>query len=702
MHVIRTRWAVPATVAVFVATLVGSLAIGTPSAFGATPSAANSTVAATSPSVTADGTTDTITVTLLDSTHTAVVGDTVTLTPSGGSSLVSAASGPSSAGGVVTFTVSDLVAEGVTYTARDTTAGVTITQTAHVTFTAGPTDAATSTVSASPDAVPADGATQSTVTVTLLDANSNPVVGDTVTLTPNGGSSIISAASGPSNASGVVTFTVTDTVAATIIYTARDTTAAVTIAQTPTVYFIGPADAALSTVTASPTSVPADGVTQSTITVTLFDANDGPIGGDTVTLTANGGSSIISAASGLSDANGVVTFTVKDATVESVIYTAHDTTVPITISETATVNFTPATAAATSTVTAAPTSVTANGTTPSTITVTLLDAAHGPVVGHTVTLTPSGGSSTISAASGPSNASGVVTFTVKDATPETVTYTAHDTTGTVTITETAAVTFTAPPQAPPSGYWLVAADGGIFTHGDAGFYGSQGATQLNSPIVGMASTPDGKGYWLVAADGGIFTHGDAGFYGSQGATHLNSPIVGMASTPDGKGYWLVAADGGIFTHGDAGFYGSQGATQLNSPIVGMASTPDGAGYWLVAADGGIFTHGDAGFYGSQGATHLNSPIVGMASTPDGAGYWLVAADGGIFTHGDAGFYGSQGATHLNSPIVGMASTADGAGYWLVAADGGIFTHGDAPFDGSQGATQLNSPIVGMASTPQPA
>jgi hypothetical protein len=29
-------------------------------------------------------------------------------------------------------------------------------------------------------------------------------------------------------------------------------------------------------------------------------------------------------------------------------------------------------------------------------------------------------------------------------------------------------------------------------------------TPLNKPIVGMASTPDGKGYWEVASDGGIF------------------------------------------------------------------------------------------------------------------------------------------------------------------------------------------------------
>jgi hypothetical protein len=46
----------------------------------------------------------------------------------------------------------------------------------------------------------------------------------------------------------------------------------------------------------------------------------------------------------------------------------------------------------------------------------------------------------------------------------------------------------------------------------------------------MAATPDGKGYWLVARDGGIFAHGDAGFYGSQGGTPLNQPIVGMAAS----------------------------------------------------------------------------------------------------------------------------------------------------------------------------
>ncbi len=219
---------------------------------------------------------------------------------------------------------------------------------------------------------------------------------------------------------------------------------------------------------------------------------------------------------------------------------------------------------------------------------------------------------------------------------------------------------------------------------------------LNQPVVGIASTPDGKGYWEVASDGGIFAFGDAAFYGSMGGSHLNRPIVAIASTRDGKGYWEVASDGGVFSFGDAAFHGSTGNIHLNQPIVGMAATPDGGGYWMVASDGGIFSFGDAAFRGSTGNIHLNRPVVGMSSTSDGGGYWLVATDGGIFSFGDAAFHGSTGNIHLNQPIVGMATYNNG-GYWLVATDGGIFSFGDATFHGSTGNIHLNQPIVGMAS-----
>jgi ribosomal protein L24E len=252
---------------------------------------------------------------------------------------------------------------------------------------------------------------------------------------------------------------------------------------------------------------------------------------------------------------------------------------------------------------------------------------------------------------------------------------------------------------PKAGYWFVAADGGIFSFGDARFFGSTGHLRLNQPIVGMAPTPTGAGYWFVAAEGGIFAMGDARFFGSTGNLRLNQPIVGMAATPTGQGYWFVAADGGIFAFGDARFFGSTGHIRLNQPIVGMAPTPTGAGYWFVAADGGIFSFGDARFFGSTGNLRLNQPIVGMAATPTGQGYWFVARDGGIFAFGDARFFGSTGHIRLNQPIVGMAPTPTGAGYWFVAADGGIFSFGDARFFGSTGNIRLNQPIAGMAPRP---
>jgi hypothetical protein len=86
----------------------------------------------------------------------------------------------------------------------------------------------------------------------------------------------------------------------------------------------------------------------------------------------------------------------------------------------------------------------------------------------------------------------------------------------------------------------------------------------------MAASPDVVGYWLVAADGGVFSFGDASFHGSDGNLVLNKPIVGMAATPDGGGYWLVAADGGVFSFGDAPFEGS-GAGPHGAPFVAIAA-----------------------------------------------------------------------------------------------------------------------------------
>ncbi|HEV7863454.1 MAG TPA: delta-60 repeat domain-containing protein, partial [Acidimicrobiia bacterium] len=207
----------------------------------------------------------------------------------------------------------------------------------------------------------------------------------------------------------------------------------------------------------------------------------------------------------------------------------------------------------------------------------------------------------------------------------------------------------------PSGYWMVASDGGIFAYGGSRFFGSTGNVKLNMPIVGMAATPSGNGYWMVATDGGVFSFGDAGFFGSTGAIRLNRPIVGMAATPSGNGYWMVASDGGIFSFGDARFFGSTGALALSKPISGIAATPSGDGYWLTATDGGVFSFGDASYKGaaperpSQGAR----AVVAMVPSPTGAGYWQAAASGELLAFGDAKNLGNPAS--LTLPIVGMAA-----------------------------------------------
>lgn len=82
-----------------------------------------------------------------------------------------------------------------------------------------------------------------------------------------------------------------------------------------------------------------------------------------------------------------------------------------------------------------------------------------------------------------------------------------------------------------------------------------GGKRLNAPIVGISATPNHDGYWLVGADGGVFSFGNARFLGS--AVGVSSwPVVGLAATSDGAGYWILAQDGGVFTYGDAPFTGS--------------------------------------------------------------------------------------------------------------------------------------------------
>ena len=132
----------------------------------------------------------------------------------------------------------------------------------------------------------------------------------------------------------------------------------------------------LSTVTPASQTVTADGVDHANVTVTLNDQSSVGVPGKTVTLTATGGATVVPASSGsdVTDASGQATFYVKDTTAQTVTLTATDTTDTIGVSQTAQATFTAPTLNPTSSkVSANPTTVPADGSTPSTVTVTLVE-----------------------------------------------------------------------------------------------------------------------------------------------------------------------------------------------------------------------------------------------------------------------------------------------------------------------------------------
>lgn len=93
---------------------------------------------------------------------------------------------------------------------------------------------------------------------------------------------------------------------------------------------------------------------------------------------------------------------------------------------------------------------------------------------------------------------------------------------------------------------------------------TEASKMIGKPAVAIRCTPSGNGYWITAADGGVFCFGDAQFFGSEGGHPLNESIVDMAIHPSGNGYWLLGADGGVFCFGVAQFYKtSDGKTAMD-------------------------------------------------------------------------------------------------------------------------------------------
>jgi hypothetical protein len=88
----------------------------------------------------------------------------------------------------------------------------------------------------------------------------------------------------------------------------------------------------------------------------------------------------------------------------------------------------------------------------------------------------------------------------------------------------------------------------------------------------MASTSTSKGYWLLGADGGVFTFGDAAFRGSiPGFGVCGAPTSrSVTRTRTGHGYWLLIDGGHVIPFGDAKSYGDPSHFRANAVAVTAA------------------------------------------------------------------------------------------------------------------------------------
>ena len=186
---------------------------------------------------------------------------------------------------------------------------------------------------------------------------------------------------------------------------------------------------------------------------------------------------------------------------------------------------------------------------------------------------------------------------------------------------------------------MVASDGGVFSFGDAAFYGSTGNIRLNKPIVGMAAVREAAGTgWsppTVASS-------------PSAAPRSTAPRATYASTSRWSGWrrprrgWLLA--GGLRRrhlrlrrrrlprqHRQPGV--EQAGGRHDGRARRCRLLPHRLRRWHLLVR-------SAPFYGSLGGVPLKHPIVSAAATPNFNGYWFTESAGLVSNFGQAGYYGS--------------------------------------------------------------
>ena len=335
----------------------------------------------------ANGTaTNSVEATVTDANGNPVSGAVVNFSADNGATI--AATGTTGADGTVTQTLTSLTAGISTVTAtHNGSSATTITE-----FVAdsGNLNPSRSALGAVPSTIVADNAATSAVTLTLKDANGNPVSGQTVTFSSTLANSVFGVVT--DNRDGSYTAALRGTTAGAANVTANVNGSALAVTPVVVTLTAGAASAVNGALSAAPATIVANNTEESTLTLVLKDANNNPVTGKTVSYSSSVANVTFSSNAESSTAG---TYTVKMKGT-----TAGTTTVSATvggITETTVVTLKAGGASATnSSLSANPTSIEANNTEQSTLTLVLKDTYNNPVTGKTVSYKSSLGNVTFS------------------------------------------------------------------------------------------------------------------------------------------------------------------------------------------------------------------------------------------------------------------------------------------------------------------
>jgi len=194
---------------------------------------------------------------------------------------------------------------------------------------------------------------------------------------------------------------------------------------------------------------------------------------------------------------------------------------------------------------------------------------------------------------------------------------------------------------------------------------------LESDLLSIFGTSDGKRLWAVGEHGTILESGDGEHWTPRNSGTTNR-LYSIFGTSDGKRLWAVGGNGTILESGD-GEHWMPRTSGTTKGLLSIFGTSDGKRLWAVGEHGTILESGD-GEHWMPRTSGTTKGLLSIFGTSDGKRLWAVGWEGTILESGDGEHWTlrTSGTTNYLYSIFG---TSDGKRLWTVGENGTILESG---------------------------